>query len=257
MAKWIIAGLIFLFGGDKVPTLTPSEIFARNSDAVVQIFVNGRISGCGFIVSSDGLVFTANHVVTTEESKFTEVSAEIEVRKIGQRSHVATVISQSIPSDTALLRIIADDLPHVAIGDLKSVQPSSAATMITFLPDSRANVPLLVTGTVSGVGVVNGANAIVLQMPIRKGFSGSPVFGADGRVIGIITTRLVGISPDLAAIRIQLRNTGGAIILQGADFRTTILGLIDSLDADLVSGLGSAVDISYAKQMLVEAHKKN
>jgi len=38
-------------------------------------------------------------------------------------------------------------------------------------------------------------------------------------------------------------------LIGGADLPKTIIGLIDSLDADLVSGLGSAVSISYANEM--------
>lgn len=257
MLNWIIAVLISLSATDKPPVLTPKEIFTKNRDAVVQIFVNSELSGCGFIISTNGLVVTANHVITTKESNFTEPFSTIEVRKVGQKLRFATVIRHSNVSDTALLRIIADDLPHVTIGDARSVEPSDAGTMITFLPDSRAGLPLLVTGSVSGIGAIGQTNAVILQMPIRKGFSGSPIFSSDGRVIGIVTTRLVGISQDLDVARKQLsaQELQGSIIVSNIDFVKTMRGLIDSLDVDLVSGLGQAVDITYAKQMIAEAEK--
>jgi S1-C subfamily serine protease len=261
MMKWVIAGLMLLFGPENAPTLTPSEIFTKNKDAIVQIFVNGELSGCGFIISADGLVITANHVVTTEESNFTQTFSTIEVRKLGQRSHFATVVTHSDVSDTALLRIIADNLPYVALGSAQPIQPSSAATMITFLPDSRWNLPLLITGTVSGTGVVGlgkvRANTIILQMPIRKGLSGSPIFNEKGQVIAIINTRLIGISADLDAARRELKaaQPNVRVTMAGADIGKTFLGLINSLDADLVSGLGSAIDIAYAKQMIADAEK--
>lgn len=265
MIRLIIASLILLPSiTEATPqTLTPSEAFAKNKDAVVQIFVNNEFSGCGFIVSADGLVITANHVVTTADSDFTDVASKVEVKRIGERLHFATVISHSAVRDTAILRIISDGLPHVTLGDVESIQPSSAVTMITFLPDARWNVPLLVTGTVSGTAMVTTgktqANTIILQMPIRKGFSGSPVFGPDGRAIGMVSTRLIGISQDLEASRKQLQSfpASGSVQILGADIRSTLLGLINTLDADLVSGLGSAIDIRYAKQMFTDATQNN
>jgi S1-C subfamily serine protease len=259
MAKWAIAVFMFLFAGDKPATLTPKEIFERNDAAVVQIFVNNELSGCGFIVSADGLIITANHVVTTEESHFTETYSNIEVRIPRQRTHPATVVAHSDVSDSAVLRIIVDGLPHVILEDSKAIEPSAPVAMITFLPDSRWNVPLLVTGSVSGTAMVRTertqVNAVILQMPIRKDFSGSPIFNQSGKVIGIVSTRLIGISADLDIARKQLSGKGPVQVtvkMGPTDIGKTFLGLINSLDADLVSGLGSAVDISYAKEMLAE-----
>jgi S1-C subfamily serine protease len=254
MAKWIVAAVIFLFAPTNSPIVAPSEIFAKNKNAVVRIYVNGQIAGCGFIISADGLIVTANHVVTTEESGFTELGSPIEVEKAGERkSHYATVLDHSDTSDTALLRLIGYELPHVTIGDWTAIQPSNAVAIITFLPGS--GLPLLLTGTVSGTGMVSTgkikANAIIFQMPIRKGFSGSPIFDERGQVVGIVSTRLIGISDDLDAARRQLKASEPQVkvIMTGVDFAKTLGSLIDSLNADLVSGLGSAVDIAYAKEM--------
>jgi S1-C subfamily serine protease len=64
----------------RVAELSPKDILAKNSGAVVQICVNGDFHGTGFIISKDGLIATANHVITTKESDYAEVFEKIEVR---------------------------------------------------------------------------------------------------------------------------------------------------------------------------------
>jgi len=266
MLRWISTALILLLGPPSSQMLSPGEIFEQNKEAVVRIFTPGDHTGCGFVISPDGLIVTANHVITTEESQYTEVASTIEVEKLGdKRSHIATVVAHSNRSDTALIRIIAAELHHTTLGDSNTIKPSDAATIVTFLPNPRQfQAQLLLIGNVSGTGMVNtgkaSAKAIFFQMPVRKGFSGSPIFDSRGQVIGIVNTRLIGISPDLDIARKDLnayRNQGMQISMGSTDIGKTFLGLINSLDADLVSGLGSAVDISYAKEMQAEIQAGN
>lgn len=240
-------------------TVSPQDIFSKNRDTVVRIFVNGQFSGCGFIVSDDGLIVTANHVISTPESQFAQVFERIEIEKSNDtRSHAATVVERSVPSDTALLRIVASGLPHAQIETAASLALGDQSTIITFLPATKFE--LFVTGPVAGKGRFTAppldVESFVSQVPVRKGFSGSPVFDKKGRVVGITDTRLIGINPDLENAEIQakqFRNAGGAFIA-GIDFGKTMIDLIDTLDSDLVSGLGSSVDIPYAKQM-IENHQ--
>src|ERR1700730_5910623 len=63
---------LFLFTNitDAQNLLTGKEVYGTACKAIVQIYVNGDFSGVGFIVSSDGTIMTANHVITTRESGF-------------------------------------------------------------------------------------------------------------------------------------------------------------------------------------------
>jgi S1-C subfamily serine protease len=255
--------ICFALGSNKPKEITPHEIFVQYKQAVVRIFVNGAINGCGFVVSSDGLIATANHVVTAEESGGTKSSENIEIQFLGEkRSHFATVLANSAQNDTAILRIPVDGLPHVELGDTSSVKEGDSTTLITYWPDG--NLPLLITGPVSLIGPIGPIggpqiSAVISQLPVRKGFSGSPIFDAEGKVIGIVTTRLVGISKDLETARQQLneaKKSGAVVQMVGVDFGVVTRSLIDSLDSDLVSGLGSAVNISYSEQMIKEINSK-
>jgi S1-C subfamily serine protease len=252
MNRWAFGVVLVLLAGTaSEQTFTPKKIFEQNKGAIVRIFVNGTISGCGFIVSGDGLIVTANHVIAsakpTQEQPF-----PIAVEMLGQsKSHFATVADHSVSADVAVLRITGSGFPHVTLGDSTTVQVYDPTTLVTFWP--AGNAPLLLTGIVSGIGAVGGTNAIVFQIPVRKGFSGSPIFDSHGKVVGIVTTRLVGIAPNLDTIREQMETLiqqKQIVIIQGANYAETIAGLIDSLDSDLVSGLGSAVSIDYATAMV-------
>ena len=173
-----------------------------------------------------------------------------------KRSRPAKVLDHSPITDTALLSIIDDGLPYVRLGDESVAQESDPVTLITFLPDNK--IPLLITGNISGKGAIQigniNANVIIAQLPIKKGFSGSPIFDRTGSVIGAVNTRLVGISTDLDATRKILSGPrSGYVFMQGINPGDTFLSLINSLDADLVSGLGSATSISYTEEMYKNA----
>ena len=68
-----------------------------------------RTVGSGFIVSDDGYVITNNHVVYGAD--------EIRVHLNDRRVLVADVVGLDEPSDLALLKLEAADLPFVGFGD--------------------------------------------------------------------------------------------------------------------------------------------
>ncbi|MBT6058444.1 MAG: serine peptidase, partial [Gammaproteobacteria bacterium] len=65
--------------------------------------------GSGFIISDDGYIITNNHVVAGAD--------EIQVHLNDRRVFDAKVIGLDEPSDLALLKLDAEDLPFVEFGD--------------------------------------------------------------------------------------------------------------------------------------------
>lgn len=70
--------------------------------------------GSGFLISNDGYVITNNHVVEGADS--------IQVTLNDRRVFDATVIGLDEPSDLALLKIAATQLPFVEFGDSQAVR---------------------------------------------------------------------------------------------------------------------------------------
>jgi S1-C subfamily serine protease len=227
--------------------VSPKEIFEQNQSAVVRIFVNGNLSGCGFIVSEDGVVVTANHVVVgADESK-----GGIMVERFGNTKQVpATLTDHSESTDTALLQIPGGrGFKHTYFGDTKSLEISEAVAVVTFWPTGKT--PILLTGIISGIAVGN-TQGMVFQMPVRRGYSGSPIFNSHGQVVGIVTTRLVGITEDLNQTKqaALAQGDGEGISIDGINVVKTFGNLISAYELDLISGMGTAVSSSYAEEMI-------
>ena len=239
--------------------LTGKDIYRTNCGAIVQIFAGNEL-GVGFITSADGQIMTANHVVATPQSGFRQYAEQIQVKVAGRSVSVVAKPINEAPSqdqinyDSAVIKITATGLPHVTLGDWKGVDIGDTVTILPTFPGFGC---MLLQGTVAGKGPLTTVlgprpvNTIIFQAPIRNGFSGSPIFGKDGRVIGIEDTKVFGISPALGALRDQWQSTtqNGQIRMFGIDIAGSFLQTINNLDQNLISGLGSGVAIEYAKDL--------
>jgi S1-C subfamily serine protease len=248
--------------------LTGKEIYGINREAVVQIGIGNQFSGDGFLVPDDGIVVTANHVVTTRESGFRQCADDIKVRVV--RAGVVTIYSATpiepqvsddqVNFDSAGRKIASAGLPHVTLGSWDEVDVGSQVTIIPSFPGPET---LMLQGPVSGkVAAANGlgpkpANTVFFQCPVRNGFSGAPMFSSSGRVIGIVDTKVFGISPALDTLRSNwvATRTGGSVSVFGVDLAGSFLEVINNLDQNLISGLGSGIAIEYAKKQRDAAKK--
>ena len=134
--------------------------------------------GSGFIVGSDGLILTNAHVV--------DGSKEITVRLSDQREFPAQVLGLDKPSDIAVLKIKAKDLPTVEIGDPDRVRVGEWVLAIgsPFGFDHTATAGII---SAKSRSLPDGNYVPFLQtdVAVNPGNSGGPLFDLDGRVIGI------------------------------------------------------------------------
>jgi putative serine protease PepD len=82
--------------------LSPERIVERLDHAVVEILVNGRMSGSGAIISQIGIVATAAHVISNQD-------ATIEVLMFDNKRIPATVHAKDAGHDALLLKIAPRD----------------------------------------------------------------------------------------------------------------------------------------------------
>lgn len=134
--------------------------------------------GSGFIISEDGYVMTNHHVIKD--------ASEIIVRLTDRRELEAKVIGSDARSDIALLKLEANDLPVVTIGDSSSLKVGEWVLAI----GSPFGFDHSVTaGIVSAKGRSlpreNYVPFIQTDVAINPGNSGGPLFDLDGKVIGI------------------------------------------------------------------------
>lgn len=145
--------------------------------------------GTGFIISSDGLILTNKHVVYDEEAEYTVITNE------GQ-SYPAEVLATDPFIDVAIIRIEAEDLPVVELGDSDNLRMGQTVIAIGNALGEYRNT--ITRGIVSGVGRTVVATSgwgrsevledvIQTDAAINLGNSGGPLLNLRGEVIGINT----------------------------------------------------------------------
>lgn len=134
--------------------------------------------GSGFIVSSDGYIMTNAHVVDHAE--------KVVVRLTDKREFSARVIGADKRTDVALLKIEADNLPKIVVGDPDKLKVGEWVVAIgsPFGFDSSVTA-----GIVSAKGRSlpqdNFVPFIQTDVAINPGNSGGPLFNMSGEVVGI------------------------------------------------------------------------
>lgn len=157
------------FFGDSFPS-PPSSGQGRSEER--------QSLGSGFIISEDGYVMTNAHVVQDAD--------EILVRLNDRREMSAELIGSDAQTDVALLKIDANDLPTLTLGDSDALRVGEwvAAIGSPFGFDHSVTA-----GIVSAINRTLPRDAYVpfiqTDVAINPGNSGGPLFNLDGEVVGI------------------------------------------------------------------------
>lgn len=163
---------------DRLPPDSPfREFFKRFGGGQPQQRERNSL-GSGFIVSGEGFILTNAHVVADAD--------EIVVRLDDNREFEAEVIGTDKDSDVGVLKIDAEDLPTVRIGDSDELEVGQWLLAIgsPFGLDHTAT-----QGIVSALNrsLPNDTYTPFIQtdVAVNPGNSGGPLFNGDGEVIGI------------------------------------------------------------------------
>jgi serine protease Do len=133
--------------------------------------------GSGFIIRSDGVIMTNAHVVNG--------ASEVTVQTTDRREYTAKVIGVDPKSDIAIIKINANDLPTVKIGDSRQLRVGEWVLAIgaPFGFENSATAGIVsATGRTLDSGYVP---FIQTDVPINPGNSGGPLFNMRGEVVGI------------------------------------------------------------------------
>ncbi|SAY51270.1 serine protease [Neisseria weaveri] len=134
--------------------------------------------GSGFIISPDGYILTNTHVVAGMN--------QIKVMLNDKHEYMAKLIGSDQQSDVALLKIEAENLPVIKVGNAKDLKPGEwvAAIGAPFGFDNSVTA-----GIVSAKGRSlpneNYTPFIQTDVAINPGNSGGPLFNLKGQVVGI------------------------------------------------------------------------
>ena len=168
-----------------ISNTTPSRIYDGAKNAVTYIVADtpqGQATGSGFVISKDGLIVTNDHVV--------EGATRVQV-KVGTngKAQDATVVGADPSRDLALLKVDANNLSTLSLGDSSSVGVGDAVYAIgnpfgldhTFttgiVSALQRNLQAPDGATISG--------AIQTDAALNPGNSGGPLLDSAGQVIGV------------------------------------------------------------------------
>src|SRR5215469_13384015 len=139
--------------------------------------------GSGVIVSPDGYILTANHVVEGADTVKVALSD-------GQREFEAKVVGTDPPTDVAVLRIDAKKpLPAISLADSDKLE---VGDMVLAIGNPFAVGQTVTMGIVSavqrgGFGISGYEDFIQTDAAINPGNSGGALVDAEGRLVGINT----------------------------------------------------------------------
>ena len=154
------------FFGDRMPQQLPEQ---RRSGL-----------GSGVIISSDGYILTNHHVVDGAE--------QIKVDLNDNRTLDAKVVGSDPPSDLAVLKIDATNLPVLALGDSDKVRVGDVVLAIGNPLGIGQTVTMgIISAKGRQTGLSSGAFEDFLQTdaPINQGNSGGALVSTSSELIGI------------------------------------------------------------------------
>jgi S1-C subfamily serine protease len=172
------------------------DAVAKVKNAVVKIdvykTVQGKLrpagSGSGFIFSSDGLIFTNNHVVNGAEKIMVSLLNENEIE--------AVLIGKDPDTDLAILKIYSEGYSVSRLGNAEELQ---IGQLVIAIGNPLGYQHTVTTGVVSALGRTlrsqNGMlvdNVIQSDAALNPGNSGGPMITTEGEVVGVNTAIIQG-----------------------------------------------------------------
>jgi len=192
--------------------------------------------GSGVIISPDGYILTANHVV--------QGSSDVQVAIAdGKKEFTAKIVGTDPPTDVAVLKIDAKDLPAITLGDSDQLEVGDVLLAIGNPFGIGQTVTMgIVSATGRGGLGINGNNGyenfIQTDAAINEGNSGGALVDAEGRLVGINTAIIANDSGGNQGIGFAVPITMARHVMErlisGGKITRGYLGVtLQDVDADL------------------------
>ena len=163
------------------------QFFGNSDEDQRRLTRREEVLGSGVIISPDGYILTANHVVAGSD--------QVKIAITGNKDeYTAKIVGTDPATDVAVLKIDANNLPAITLGDSDQLEVGDIVLAIgnPFNISGPGGTPSVTMGIVSALGRTPGLsfgyeNFIQTDAAINPGNSGGALVDAEGRLIGINT----------------------------------------------------------------------
>lgn len=169
-----------------------SKIYEKCSPSCVSVVTNKAL-GSGFVIDTDGHIITNHHVI--------EGASSVKVKFYDGTEYTASVVGSDSVSDIAVLKIEADGLVPMDLGNSDNVVIGEDVVAIGTPYDITLEgtmTPGIISGISRNIEVTNDYGTVVKTMTllqtsaaINPGNSGGPLIDMAGQVVGITTLKLM------------------------------------------------------------------
>ena len=198
----LIAGCVAIGGGNQTAfaeaaELSPADLYEQNVNSTVGITISGetssrygygytyQASGSGFIITSDGYILTNYHVISGSKT--------VTVATYDHNTYDAKVIGYDASNDIAVIKIDAENLKPVTLGDSDTLRVGESVYAIG---NPLGELTFSLTGGIvsalsRNVQTEAGTSMSLIQTDcaINSGNSGGALFNTRGEVIGITNAK--------------------------------------------------------------------
>jgi len=160
--------------------VTASSAASFSSEAADDLFTGGTSGGTGFIVSKDGHILTAAHLVENKK--------RIDVIDSSGQPRPAKLVKISKSDDVALLKIDMSTPHYLSIVDSRNIELGTKVYTLGFpAPQLLGTTLKYSNGAITAVAHDASSKPLFqISVPLQPGNSGGPLITESGSVIGIV-----------------------------------------------------------------------